>query len=72
MEMIITVLVVVQLLKMFHHLLVQTITEGLAINLLVHTLDYSTLMIHYGMVKIVVAVKPLVVSVILFLGFISL
>ena len=64
----VTVLVVVILLKLFHHLSVQTITVRLTIKLHVHTLECSTLMIHYGMVKIVVIVKSIVATVLLFLG----
>ena len=71
MHIVVTVLVVVILLKLFHHLSVQTITVRLAIKLHVNTLECSTLMIHYRMVKTVVIVKLVVANVLLFLGFIS-
>ena len=58
---------------MLHHLLDQTITVSLAIKAILYLLlKYSTHLIVYGMVRIAVLVKLVVVSVLLFLGFISL
>ena len=67
------VLVVVMIPELFHHLLVQTTIVSLAVMMhyLIGKVMVLYILIHYGMVKVVVVVKLLVVSVILFLGFIS-
>ena len=58
---------------LLHHLLGLTITVSLAImEVLVLIMESYIHLIHYGMVKFVVVVKLVVVSVLLFLGFISL
>ena len=69
---IIIVLVIVQKPGQPHNLLGQTITvsQDIKDQVFLHRV-YSTLVIHYGMVLIVVVVKLLVVSVLLFLGFIN-
>uniref|UniRef100_A0A1X7UHF8 Uncharacterized protein n=1 Tax=Amphimedon queenslandica TaxID=400682 RepID=A0A1X7UHF8_AMPQE len=68
----IVVLVVLLMFGLRHHLLAQDITVNQVMKVLHFHCILNFILIHYGMVKVVVVVRPIVVSVLLFLGSIGL